>query len=275
MTLMSIVNFIALTVTGGLHLFLGFLGFQRAPERNVGRNFCLLMVSVAIWIFGLAFLVVARTEFAALWATRLHMLGPIFVPYFFHRFVIAFRKDIVHTLPIGWKWFYGILIPVFIVCAPTSWLIRTASVWGTPTIVGPVYWLFGAYILIGMGNAIRLLAQYARKAISPEKVRVIYLLIAVSIGSAVGVGANLLLRLVVNLGSPLHNNDRFTAIGPIGSLIMAVIIAYAILKHQLMDIKVIVRLTVVYGLLGAKSWPGIEWEGLKPLNRGDHKRKTP
>jgi hypothetical protein len=266
------INFIILMVTGCLNLFLGFIAYLRAADRKVGRDFFLLMVGVTIWIFGLAFLILARTEAIALWVTRLHLLGPIFIPYFFHRFVAAIRQDVDHELPTGWKWFYRLFIPTFLICLPTPWMIRHASVWGTPTTIGPVYWLFGAYILMGMGHSIRSLVDYSRKAKSFEKVRVLYLLVAVTVGSAVGIGANLLLRILVNLKFPLQNNDRFTAIGPLGSLIMAVIIAYAIIKHQLLDIKVIVRLTVVYGLLGAKAWPGIRWEGFKQHNKKEPER---
>ena len=98
---------------------------------------------------------------------------------------------------------------------------------------------YGVYILSGFGTAIWILTKKHRKASGALRLQSKYLLIALSIPIILGTVTNLLVPLV-------FGTSALSKYGPFFSLVMIILIAHAIIRHRLMDIRVKVRRGAVY-----------------------------
>ena len=111
------------------------------------------------------------------------------------------------------------------------------------TTYGLLFPLYAAHILAYFGAALTRAFQ-ARQAVREPSQRDQLLL--------VGVGTLLTggIALVTNIVLPFfYGNFIFADWGPISSLFFVLAVAYAVARHRLFDIRLLVRRTLVYGLL--------------------------
>lgn len=98
---------------------------------------------------------------------------------------------------------------------------------------------YAAVLLMLFGAGLWLLIRTMRKARSrSDRDRIRAILIGLSLSAVIGVVCNLIL--------PLFNNYALVTYGPLGSLILVGVCAYAMVKHSLFDIKLVAVRGVAY-----------------------------
>ena len=112
---------------------------------------------------------------------------------------------------------------------------------GNSVILGPVYIIWGIYLAIIYNYGLFILAKKLIISKGFDRVQIKYILIAGILPMIVGIVPNIII--------PLFGNYRYIFIGPFASIVMALIITYAILKHRLMDIRFVIARSVSYTLL--------------------------
>ena len=109
--------------------------------------------------------------------------------------------------------------------------------------VGFMYYLFAFYFSIFTAYSFfKLLDSHKKSNSFQEKNQIKYILIGLIVSYVIGAGSNLFLPL-------FFNYLDMEGIGSTSPLFIVVFTAYAITKHHLMDIKVIVQKTAIYSLL--------------------------
>ena len=215
--------------------------YLKGKHNPLNRRFSLFNLSIALWGFSVYGLYIAPDVVFADYWTRMFNIGSIFImPTGLHLILYLTRSDqerfkklllkIVYLLSFlllivnymglfvdGWSrigWKYSPRPNLFYECYLIDLIVISFY---------SIYLVFNAYIINNH--------PYERRQYK-------YVFIACGVLVALGL-PNMLLSF----------NYRFYPLGGIGSLLFTSIIAYAIVRHQIMDIQVIIRKSIVYASL--------------------------
>lgn len=232
------------SVTGAINALtaamLGWFVYTRDRASIIHRTYALFNLAVFFWSFGYIFWPLTKTKADTLYWFRILHIGAIFIPVSFLHFATAFleinRKKVVA---------FGYLLSLFFASFVFSPLyikdMRPVSIfpwWGVP---GILYYFFLMMFLVYAVYACYLLFRHYRTAeTTRRKQQILYILVGMIIGY-VGGSSNFLLFFKFPV-PPYLNGLGFVYVA---------MFAFAILRHQLLDIEVIVKKTLVFaGLAG-------------------------
>lgn len=224
-----LVNFVsALLMTA-----LGFFVLRRESDNRRNKMFALMTVSLASWIFTSALSDLMTDLTLARYLADAAIIGPFFFVALLYLFIHDFPAP-RHPLS---RWVTAaILLPPF-ACLPLVFtklniVSVSAQVWGTDFVPGPLYTVLGAYILaIFLLSAWELYCKFRSFKDVEQRAQLYFLTLAFFFTVLFGVIANLVL--------PLLGNARLSTIGPSSTLFFVIFCSYAIVKHHLLDVKVI------------------------------------
>ncbi len=138
--------------------------------------------------------------------------------------------------------------------------LHTASTGGVQRNYGPLYSLFSVFMLTAIGHGIWTLTRQWRVARGRSRLQVQYL--------SLGLGLYFCGSIITNLIIPtLMPSTRAGMYGPYFSLLLVGLTAHAIIRHRLMDIRVIIRQSITYGLSAGVA-AGIIWGLMLLMNHG-------
>jgi signal transduction histidine kinase len=214
---------------------------NRKSERHI--VFIVFASSIALWSFGLAmFYFTPDKDIALLWAKILYFAGSMVgVSLCYFSFIFP-----TYLLPTQLKRIRFILIVpsifVFVITLTTNYVLNgiiAEQYKGLTYGIGYVIWFihFTFFMFLSFIN----LFTHLRKSVGIQRLQVKYILI--------GTLSAALFTAITNLILPTIGNFRFFNIGPIMTISMAGFIAYAIIKHRFMDIRLIIARTVSFTLL--------------------------
>ena len=197
----------------------------------------LLNFSVSLWSLGLLGRELSLEKATALFFVRLCYVGAIFVPAFFLHFVSTVVRGVKYKLILC----VYILTFIFLFFDFTPFFIRDVGpilsfrFYGIPGVVFP---FFAVFFVVIAGYSHYVLINYFKGSEGQTRNQVRYLLFATIIGF-IGGGSTFL---------PNFNIEVF----PFGFYLVSIyvlITSYAIVKHRLMDINIVVKKGTTYVLL--------------------------
>ncbi len=221
-----------------LNLGIGLSVYGRNRHAPLNRSFCWTAVAVALWTAALAwgrfqplaFEISIRVAFSA------GSLVPLGVIYFIEHFgptdVRSNRKRL-HLL--------GLLAAAFSVLSLSPWMVSNVTVepYGMRPIYGPLHPFFAAYMIVSFGWAAVVLIQKYRACTGLQKIQGGHLFLAFIVPGLLATTTNVLVPLVAG-------TSAYNGLGPLFSLIMIAMFAHAIIRHRLMDIRIVIRRGAVY-----------------------------
>ncbi len=233
-------------------IILGLFVYLKDYRAKVSRSFALFCFAVAFWSVGYYFWQLANNLSSALFWLKFLMAGAIFVPVFYLQFVLHFLdryREGKRILFLGYVVFLFFFFLNF-----TDYFIKEATpelsfkFWPHP---GFGFHPFLAFWLFYAGYSTYLLIRAYRESTDIKQLQIKYILLGMIIGF-VGGSTNYLLWY----GIPIP---------PIGNVLVAiyvVMVTIAILKHNLMNIKVIaaelltitILLVPLFQTLLSNSW---------------------
>ena len=197
----------------------------------------LVNFGVALWCWSLFGRELSFEKTSALFFIRLSYVGVISIPVFFIHFVVSFLQQFKYKLilpvyALGLVFQIFNFTPLFIKDAGP---ILSFRYYGTPGIIYPLFVISFAIIT---AYGIYILIRYFKKSEGQARNQIRYLLFATVIGF-VGGGTGFL---------PNFNIEIF----PFGFYLLSiyvVLVSYAITKHRLMDINIVLKKGTTYFLL--------------------------
>ncbi|MEA1963148.1 MAG: ATP-binding protein [Patescibacteria group bacterium] len=240
---MEIFNTIIYIVIVIFGLFLALFVYLKNKKFFVNIFFSLFVISLIGWIATLfvfyncsqrLVLLVGRLNFAA---TEMVGYFGFYFGYFFPKKIFCLNKKIHITL---FLWL------IFLVCITIfTGLISKDEIIGPDgieTIFGEFYFIFILHFVI-LASLIFVLPLYKyRKVNKLQKQQIKYFALGSSLSIVVGVITNIVLPFIFNY----YDLQIF---GPISLFFFFGFTSYAIIKHQLLDIKIIIQRGIIYSVL--------------------------
>lgn len=227
-----IVSFIILFV-------LGLAVIANNHKQLVNQLFSLFTFSGCLWVLANILINASATGSSALFYSRAALAPAAAVSYFFllFSFIFPHGERLDHRL----TWLAGIPIIGVFIMSPTPYNIVSAGPYGSPLVTGVLYpvalFVLFALVLTGIGR----LFYSERHAKGRERLQLMYILVAVA--------ATFIPGLIFNGVFLVFGESAFGSVGPAVVVIFALISTIAIVKHSLLDIRLIVARSVAYILL--------------------------
>ncbi|MCB4791030.1 MAG: GAF domain-containing protein [Elusimicrobia bacterium] len=207
---------------------------------KVNRIFTIFNLCGTLWILGAFILHIAPSERFAYNYTRFFSIGMIFIPPTFLHFVIILTQSKNLTLKKALNIAY--IFAVILYVLSLNGLFVKEFTWigwkyyPQPYIVYKFYIInFVFWMIFSLLHVFR---SYKNAKSYKIKNQLKYFFLAISVGTFFGS-----MNLLTSFGFKIY------PIGGFANIITPAILAYAIVKHQLLDIQVIIRKSAIYGTL--------------------------
>ncbi|MFH1542816.1 MAG: ATP-binding protein [bacterium] len=220
-------------------LFLAIFVFFRGKDKTPNITLALFAISFSIWCLG-QFMgdILSQKALVLLW-TRVGIAGAIFIPVFFMHFTFALIGEAAGKVKLIIAAYC--LATVFLLLDFTPFFVADVApvmsfrFYPQP---GPVYLYFAVFVIAAFLYAFWRLLVNVWQASGARKNQLLYVLLAAVIGFSGGVTTFL----------PIWGIN-FPVLSHFTLPLYVLITIYAIVKHKLLDISVIVRQGLVYSTL--------------------------
>lgn len=213
-----------------------------SPRKSLKIAWTIFNLAVFVWCFGLINANANKTPSIALFWLRFGNLCAIFIPLIFLTFVCVLTKTSQKYKKL--IFYYGIITSIYFLIAlifPHSFIKTFQSnfpsqLYGIP---GNIYIFFPLLYIIIVLHSILLIFNKYQDATSKEKIQLKYIMIGFFLGYTGGFTA---------FATLLHKIPFF----PEGIYLIPIFIlftTYAIIKHQLIDIPIVIKHSLFYSLL--------------------------
>jgi PAS domain S-box-containing protein len=219
---------------------LGLLVFLNNRRAQVNRLFGLSVICIVGWIVSITIALSLEDLHRAVIFGRLAFAFAGSIPFtfllVFHAFPI--RQHLPKTK--------GVALPAalcftFVALSFTPLIVAGAQRAANKTnfVYGPLHPVFSLYVAATLGFALYTLWRKLRLATGLRKLQLRYLLLGILLGAAGAVTTNVVIPLV-------WKTSQYSVLGPYFSLLMVSFSAHAIIRHRLMDIRLVVERGFVF-----------------------------
>lgn len=245
LSLTELLYYLACALLSGMAVFV----LVRSPQSARNRYFALTALSLLVWIATLFLFDKARDPLFVLHLGRANFAAIVFALFFGYLFVRALAIPPLSPLPrqryqllLGETLLLG-LLSAFTPLVDRAEIVATAASGGAHTTVyGPLFPLYLLHVFGYLGATLLLALRGRNEVRQPERDQ----LLLVGLGTL----ATGLISIVTNAVLPYGLGDfRYIHVGPLSSILFLMSVAYAIVRHRLFSIRLLIRKTLIYGLL--------------------------
>jgi len=227
------------------NLALAALIIWKNPRSGINRTFGLIVILIALWSFSNYLSDASNLYPEALFWNRMVYTAAAVIPIFTVLFSIYFPEGGAAD---GFIKLALIVLPGVILTALslfTDLIVKniyfTSS--GTGINYGPIFLAHSLYMVAYLAYAFYLMALKYYKFQGLHKTQIKYVLLGSLISTMLAVFTNILL--------PMFGNFNLTGFGPSFMLILIGFTTYAVLKHRLMSVEIIVQKGFIYAAVTA------------------------
>lgn len=221
------------------NLIIGLFVFSCNPRKTANIYFALFSLTVSGWSVGSFFVNIIQDKTAALWVLRFNYLFAMWLPSVYIHFIYAltenYPKFAKAKLTLSYAASVFLSFAVF-----TPWFIPKLRLIGNTdfyiSFPGPLYYLFFVFFSLGMLEVLSHTTFRLQHYKVPKRTQIKYMTIANAI--AILGGFEYFSRVLGFFHSPPLDDYILVA--------YLMVVAYAIVRHQLLDIEVIVKRTLVF-----------------------------
>jgi signal transduction histidine kinase len=210
------------------------------PRATVNRWFSLASLAIAGWIVNIYASLSSQDPNITVSLGRLGFAFASCIPYTLLSMFRAFgdapqsRRNVTTMLP-------GFFCAVFVVASLSPWIVggAVATDQRANFLYGPLHRAFGLYFMACFVLALYTLWKTIRSSSGLRRLQLLYLLLGILLGGIGAITTNLLIPLVAG-------TSAYSGLGPYFSLLVVSFSAHAIIRHRLMNIRLVVRRGIVY-----------------------------
>jgi len=231
---------ISLLAIAVLLLALAIFVWRARPEAPTHRWFAIFTLAVANWTIGVAGL--QSGSHLDLWG-RFTFASAALIPAASLAFIYRYPAQNGWPTSIvvrGVLWAAGI-ISVASISTPLLVVDNLITPEGLRRTTGPLYPLFATYFLFAWTSTLTLLAVKWMRAKGLARARLQHVGMAFAISGAGAIGANLAFPV-------LTGKSTYSWVGPYFGLILTALVAHAIIRHRLMDLRLVVHRGLTFAI---------------------------
>jgi signal transduction histidine kinase len=234
---------VILLVVGIINLFLSFFVFLRNKKNRINIFFAITIFAIAFWCLGIAFFRMGTIKSVYFWGQFVYFTINFTIVFFLYFSFVFPKGELPKSKLVRLILFFPPVIIFLISLIPRS--IISEAVIEIPgqviTVkVGWGYYVHSVITFVFMSWAFANLILKFLKSKGIARLQLLYLFIGTIISATIGIFTNVIL---------FFYTAKYNWIGPTGTIIMVGFITYAITRYKLMDIKIIVARTIVFGLI--------------------------
>ena len=219
---------------------LGAFVYSKDSRNAINRYFAFFSLSVAVWTLSNGLVsTYAGTEWGYVWA-RFAFASASLIPITFLWFSDVFPTSQPH---LSQRFINGasVVAAASLVVSFTPLMVRSTAYVNDSLQVGygPLHLPFGIYLVCCFGASLFILLKKLSTVTGLAKLQVRYLFAAVLLAALGATVTNLLIPLLLD-------TSKFSPYGPLFGMLMIAIIAHAIIRHRLLDIRLVIRDGAVY-----------------------------
>ena len=224
--------------TAIINLAIGIYVYRRGPHAGQNRAFSFLAATMSLWTTAVA--IAHYGNIGNIWAVRSAFAFSSLIPLGGLAFIERVPVAVVYDSRVT-RWFFTPVGLALSACSFSPWLVVSVTTWpyGSGTTYGPLHPVFAAYMILSFARSAHLLALKCRASTGRLKRQIRYLLIAFTVPIALGLATNLIIPLFLK-------TSALGKYGPLFSLLLLGLISHAIIRHRLMDMRVVVKRSAVY-----------------------------
>lgn len=229
--------------TSIVNLLLGLFVYLRNTKGKSNRLFALLVASIVGWIVTLLLYYLITDPLPLLFIGRLNFAVSVPMTFFFYCLVTAFPKESVKTPRFIYITALIVTIVVAFLSLLTPFIDQNEVAVGDERIVtyGSLYFtwpiVFFANLLLGF----IVLVIKIKKSTGFTRLQLSYLLLGFLLFIGIGGTMNVIL--------PYFGNYTLQQFGPLTTILFVGVTTYAIVRHRLLNIRLLVARSVVYSIL--------------------------
>ena len=239
---------IILVIIIAFEVFLGALALIKNPRSNANRFFAIMTWCMSVWSISL-YLFYQPNPSALFWG-RLVFAITYFTGYALLGFAIEFPSSAgisssVYKILTRFRQIYlFVVIALSIISIFTGLILNRIEFfpWGTNFIPGPMYFTFIAHMILCTTISFVLLGVKFKRSTGIEKLQIKYLFIGLLISGVITLFTNLLWPLI-------SGSNELSKFGPFSMIFLIGFTTYAITRYRLMDIRIVLRKTIVQVLI--------------------------
>jgi nitrogen-specific signal transduction histidine kinase len=226
-----------------INLTLAGLVLARDPHNVSNQTFAGFVLMVVAWSLCVKMTVIYIAHPAGIWLGRLAFTTASFTGLFLIVFSQTFPDLDRLQLGKATRWLVGLGIMVSALTLTPVILqdVDLNDAGHLQTHYGSLYVLFGLFILMAFSHACWTLAKKWKVARGRNRLQMQYLWLGLGLFLAGGTTTNLIIPA-------LTKSSRFSEYGPYFTLCFIGMTAHAIIRHRLLDIRLVVRTSVTYGV---------------------------
>lgn len=227
--------------TGLGNLTLGFIVYFNNRRSKINIAFAFIALMVAFWNTAIFNYTASRSVFEAFFWSKIAAASSVYIPMLFLFFTHFFPKE-ERPLKLyqGFIWF--VFATLFSILSLSNLVVTNVVISGNrfELIPGPAFVFFVIFFAVVMGHAFYKLFRKYRKYTGISKLQVGYIFLGFFSGT--------LFPVITNLILPFFGRSELAGVGPFFTIIAVAFISYAIVKHRLMSIEVVIQRSAVYGI---------------------------
>ena len=210
-------------------------------KHNSTLVFAISSLFVGMWTLGiLMFRVVQDLDSALFWNREYIFTSGLIASTFLH-FSLEYTEKKIQKIIKYLIYFPSVIILYFLLFSDAFIKDIVLNNWGKESMLGDYYSIFGLFFVVYM--VISFVVLYSKYKISQnvKRVQIKYIILAVLISGIVGSYFNLVLILL--------GNYKYIWVGPYCSFILVALIAYAINRYKLLDIRVFAARFLIFSFV--------------------------
>ena len=222
-----------------VQIVLGLYLLFNNPKNEINLYFAGVCCSLAFWTVSVLMLRQAGQIADIVFWGKFIFFGPILTVYLFLCFSFVFPERTVAKMAFRQAILF-VPTGILLVLLAGPWILQAAEITtlGPSPIYGLAYPVFAFYLLFYFSWGIFNLIRKHRWVKGVEKIQIRYLFL--------GLFLTFILSIITNMIMPVMGEARFINYGPISTLFFLFFTAYAIARHRLMSIEVIIQRSTVY-----------------------------
>lgn len=244
---MDLSRLFIVTIVCAANLVLALAVYVRNGKSRANRAFAAAVLVIVCWLI-LAFLSdqpLFRPQ--AVLLNRLTLAGGLLMGGLLLYFVLVFPQN-GDRVPTGWRILLGVGLVLVGLTVFTDTIVADVKVrsWGTDVVQGPMLPYMALWAVFGVVGSVFVLTAKYRRAVARQRAQLKYMLLGVALFAITSVILGLVLPMVTG-------TYKLASLNTFSTLLLVGFTAYAMIKHRLMDIRLVVLRGAAYTALVAVS----------------------